>query len=795
MEALTDGRLKEALQSLYIEHPASGNLPNIYARLLQGCIDMKALSDGKRIHTHMIKCCFQPRTFLWNRLLEMYAKSGSLTDARQVFDKMPERDIFSWTAMFVGYVKDCNLKWARQLFDEMPERDVVSWNAILAGYVEHGVNEEALNLFGCMRDTGIKPDNFTFTSILSACSSLQALEQGKKIHGTIIRLGFETFLPVSNALVAMYGRCYSIEEACQVFKKMPVRAVLSWVTMITAHVQCGNVDYAREMFDIMPEQNIVSWNAMLAGYAQHGYGEEALDLFRTMQRTGMLPDCITFVSLVSACTSCESLEHGKQVHAHVIKSGFEQYVPMGNAIVGFYANCKQIEDANCFFQTMPNRNVVSWNTMITGYVKHDRLEDAEQLFHEMPTRSLISWTAMIAGYAQHGHSEQALNLFSQMKLESSKPDQFTFGSILSACASLSVLEHGKQVHGHIIQTGSDLYVSVNNAVITMYAKCGSIEDAQQMFKSMPEQDTVSWNAIIAGCAQNGFGKKALNLFEQMQTIGTVPNHITFIGVLCACSHTGLVEEGWRHFIMMSRVHSIKPEVDHYTCMVDLLGRAGQLGKAEELINSMPLEPDTGVWEALLGACKIHKNMQLGMRAAGCLIELNPQCEATYVLLSNIYAANGKWDDVAKVRKIMKERGIAKKPGWSWIEIKNRVHAFIAGDRSHPQTQEIYETLGRLTGKIKEVGYVPETDIVLHDVEEGHKEENLSYHSEKLAVACGLINMPDWVPIRVVKNLRVCGDCHSAMKFISKVVQREVVLRDINRFHHFKNGSCSCSDYW
>jgi pentatricopeptide repeat protein len=371
----------------------------------------------------------------------------------------------------------------------------------------------------------------------------------------------------------------------------------------------------------------------------------------------------------------------------------------------------------------------------------------------------------------------------------------TITSVLSACARLSALKHGKEIHHYIIRFWFESHVFVGSALIDMYSKCGSIEVARHLFDKLSERNIVSWNAMIAGYAMHGHGEDALSLFHQMQQADIDPDHITFIALLSACSHAGLIDEGWHYFISMSREYHITPKVGHYSCMVDLLGRAGRLDEAREFIDKMPFEPNADVWGALLGACRIHSNIELGKFVAERLFELQPENPGFYVVMSNIYAAAGRWEDVEKVRTMMKDRGLKRRPGCSWIEVKDKVHAFNVGDKSHPQSEEIYAMLDHLGGQMKKFGYVPDKNFVLHDVEDEEKEHILCYHSEKLAIAFGLISTSLGTPIRIIKNLRVCGDCHSATKFISMIVERQIVVRDANRFHHFKDGMCSCGDYW
>eukprot|EP01018_Ginkgo_biloba_P015578 Gb_31319 [translate_table: standard] len=684
-------QLKEALHILHFmdQHVEVST----YSSLLQACIKKKALLEGKLVHTHMNERGFIPDILLWNTLVNMYVKCGTLVDARKVFDEIPERDVASWNTMIAGYAQVGYVDEALDLFQKMPKPDVRSWTVMIAAYSRHGFAERALTLFHQMQRTGIQPDKFIFASVLPACAELAALEQGMEIHEDIIRSGFQSDVFVDSALVDMYAKCGSIEKARDVFDKMHQRNVVSWNTMITGYAQNACVDEALYLFQRMPEPDVISWNAMITGYAQNG----------------------------------------------------------------------QIDEALKFFQNMPKPNVVSWN-------------------------------AIIAGYAQNGYGEKTLKLFQQMQLAGVQPNSKTFAGVLPACTNLAALEQGIKIHEDIIRSGFESDVFVESALVGMYAKCGSIEKARDVFDKMHQRDLVSWNTMIAGYGMHGRGKEALKLFEQMQRSGMTPDHVSLVCVLSACCHAGLVDEGREYFDCMSQYYRITPAIEHYVCMVDLLGRAGHLDEAQDLINKMPIKPNATLWRCLLGACRTHNNIELGERAAERLFELEPTNAAPYVLLSNIYAAAGRWDDTKNVRTMMKNRRVKKTPGCSWIELNKQVHSFLVGDSSHPQAQEIYAELERLSRQMKEAGYVPDTRFVLHDVEQQQKEKILCHHSEKLAIAFGLINTSPGTTIRVIKNLRVCGDCHTATKFISKIVTREIVVRDANRFHHFKDGECSCGNY-
>eukprot|EP01018_Ginkgo_biloba_P038127 Gb_19299 [translate_table: standard] len=686
----------------FSSHNSACELKPSKKSLFEVCENIKSLAESKQIHAHILINGFENNTVLATKLVSMYAKCGSLIYARTVFDRMSEQNTFLW-------------------------------NALIGGYARNGFSEETLTLYYQMQQAGRQPDNFTFPSVLKACTSLAALQQGKEIHNFIIRIGFESSVFVGSALVDMYAKC-------------------------------GNIENARHVFDKMSERDVVSWNTIIAGYAQSGHCDDALRLFHQMELEGVKPDSFTIASVLPACGHLTDLQQGKEIHDYITRNGFESHIIVGNALIDMYTKCGSTDSARHVFDNMSDRDVVSWTTIIAGYV-------------------------------QEGHCYKALELFHQMQLAGVKPDSVIVTSVLPACARLAVLQQGKEIHEYIVRNGFDSDIVVGNALIDMYAKCGSIEDAHQQFDKMYARDVVSWNAIIVGYGINGYAEGALKLFHQMQQEGMKPNDITFVGVLSACSHAGLLSEGRQYFDLMSRDYHIPPSVDHYNCMVDLLGRAGHLHEAHDFIQKMPVEPDAGVWGALLGACRIHRNLKLGELVAERLLELEPKHPGYYVLLSNIYAASGRWDGVAKVRMKMKDMGLKKSPGCSWIDVKDKVHSFVVGENSHPQLEQLYAVLVDLAGRMREIGYVPDTNFALRDVEQEEKENILCGHSEKLAVAFGLINTCPRTTLRITKNLRVCGDCHTAIKFISKIVDREIIVRDANRFHHFQNGFCSCKDYW
>ncbi|KAE8724038.1 putative pentatricopeptide repeat-containing protein [Hibiscus syriacus] len=471
------------------------------------------------------------------------------------------------------------------------------------------------------------------------------------------------------------------------------------------------------------------------------------------------------------------------------------------------------------------------------YSKCRCLVQARRAFDEMPIRDVVSWNSMVSGYAQNECFDQALDVCREMKLLRIKPDAGTMSSLLPAVTNTSsdnisfVKEMFSKlarksivswnvmisifVNNSLSSEAVDLYsqmeaydefmninrknllpnLALENALIDMYAKCGCLKGAKAVFDQMKFRDIVSWTSMISAYGMSGQGDKAMSLFSNMQNSGLPPDSIAFVSVLSACSHAGLLEQGWHFFNLMTDQHKIFPRVEHFACMVDLLGRSGQVEEAYNFIRKMPIEPTERIWGTLLGACWMHCNMNIGLLAADHLFRLASEPSGYYVLLSNIYAKAGRWEDVTTVRSIMKSKGIKKMAGASNTEIDNQIYTFLAGDQSHPQSREIYKKLDFLVRKMKEAGYVPETLSALHDVEEEDKEGHLVVHSEKLAIVFAILNTKPGTPIRITKNLRICGDCHVAAKLISQITEREIIVRDTYRFHHFQTGVCSCGDYW
>ena len=534
--------------------------------------------------------------------------------------------------------------------------------------------------------------------------------------------------------------------------------------LISVFSKCGDVDTAKLLFGMIKKPDLVSYNAMISGFSSNGETECGVKLFRELLVSGERVSSSTMVGLIPVSSPFGHLHLACCIHGFCVKSGIILHPSVSTALTTIYSRLNEIDLAR-------------------------------RLFDESSEKTVAAWNAMISGYTQNGLTETAISLFQEMMATEFIPNPVTITSILSACAQLGALSFGKWVHQLIRSKNLEPNIYVLTALIDMYAKCGNILEAWQLFDSMSEKNTVTWNTMIFGYGLHGYGHEALQLFNEMLELGFQPSSVTFLSVLYACSHAGLVKEGDEIFNTMVNKYRIVPLAEHYACMVDILGRAGQLEKALEFIGRMPIEPGPAVWGTLLGACMIHKDTKIARMASERLFELDPGSVGYYVLLSNIYSTERNFPKAASVREVVKKRKLSKTPGCTLIEVNGSPHVFVSGDRSHSQAVAIYAKLEMLTGKMREMGYKPETVTALHDVEEEEKELMFNVHSEKLAIAFGLITSEPGTEIRIIKNLRVCLDCHTATKFISKITERVIVVRDANRFHHFKDGTCSCGDYW
>ncbi|CAN6455839.1 unnamed protein product [Victoria cruziana] len=574
----------------------------------------------------------------------------------------------------------------------------------------------------------------TYESLILACTRRKALRLGRVVHRHLIDQGFSQDTFLATKLINMYSACESINEA-------------------------------RLVFNAVEKPSIFLYNALIRAFALVGHFDESLTVFRRLVEDAAVDiDRFTYSYVLKACCASELLGLGKQIHCHILRRGFETDVYITTTVVDMYAKCRCIKYARRVFVEMPEKNVVSWSAMIASHVKHGRVQDALEIFREM----------MDAGIS---------------------PNSVTLVSVVQGFGTLAALGQGRTAHAFVLRRGLDSILSVRNSLVAMYAKCGALIDAEKVFEGMPKRDTVSWNSMIAGYGVNGLAAKAIGVFEEMIQARVPPSEVTFLSLLSACSHVGLVEESLRYFESMEKQYDISPSVEHYACMVDVLGRAGRLVEAAKLIDRMPSEPGATVWGALLGACRLHGCVELGERATQFLFELEPLSAGNYVLLAEIYAKARRWEDVARVKAMVEGRGLQKVSGCSWIEVRKRIYSFVSMDQPNTQIEQVHALLREISGEMRQRGYVPNTDIVLYELQQHEKEQILLGHSEKLALGFGLISTSSRETIRITKNLRLCEDCHSMTRFVSKFTGREILVRDVNRFHHFKDGSCSCSDYW
>ncbi|KAL5557116.1 hypothetical protein UlMin_039352 [Ulmus minor] len=531
-----------------------------------------------------------------------------------------------------------------------------------------------------------RPSSIIYSTLLQFCLQQRAS-------------GFVPGLFISNRFIDMHAKCGSILEAKKVFDEMSDRDLCSWNTMISGYAKVGR----RDNF---------SWSSMISGYVRQDRPKEALELFRMMQRhQNSKSNKFTVSSVLAASAAIPSLRIGKEIHGYIMRTGLDS-------------------------------DEVVWSALLDVYGKCGSIEEARRIFDKMVDRDFVSWTAMIDRYFEDGRREEGFALFSELMGSGTRPNEFTFAGALNACADHAAEDLGKQVHGYMTRIGFDPFSFAASALVHMYSKCGNIENAKRVFKGMPKPDIVSWTSLIVGYTQHGQPNEALQIFELLLKSGEKPDHVTFVGVLSACTHAGLVDKGLEYFHSIKEKHLLRYTANHYACIF--------------------------LWASLLGGCRIHGNLELAKRAAESLFKIEPENPATYTSLANIYATAGMWGEGAN------------KPGLSWLEIKRETHVFIARDISYPKCNEIHEFLGKISKRKKEEGYIPETNVVLHD---------------KLAVAFGIISTPPGTPLKVFKNLRTCVDCRTAFKFISKIVRRKIIVRDSNRFHFFEDGSCSCRDYW
>ncbi|KAM0909271.1 hypothetical protein ACQ4PT_014918 [Festuca glaucescens] len=663
---------------------------------------------GEQLHCLCVKCGLdRGEVGVGTALVDMYMKRG-------------------------GGVED-----GRRAFEGMPERNVVAWTSLLTGCAQGGAHSDVVALFFRMRAEGVRPNPFTFATVLSAVASQGALDVGQRVHAQSVKFGCGSTV-VCNSLLNMYSKCGLVEEAKAVFCRM------------------------------METRDMVSWNTLMAGLLLNGMELEALQLFHDSRASTAKMSQSTYSTAIKLSANLKQLALARQLHSCVVKHGFSSDGNVMTAIMDAYSKCGELDDAFNIFAVMPgSQNVVSWTAMISGCIQNGNIPLAADLFSRMgeggikpneftystmltaslsilpsqihaqiiktnyqhapsvgtallssysklgstgealsvfktiDQKDVVAWSAMLSCYSQAGDCGGATDVFIKMSMQGMKPNEFTISSVIDACASPTAgVDQGRQFHAVSIKYRYQDAICVGSALVSMYARKGSIDSARSVFERQTDRDLVSWNSMISGYAQHGYSKEALDTFRQMEAAGIEMDGVTFLAVTIACTHAGLVNEGQQYFDSMVTDHKISPAMEHYACMVDLYSRAGKLDETMKVIGGMPFPAGAMVWRTLLGACRVHKNVELGKLAAEKLLLLEPHDSATYVLLSNIYAATGKWKERDEVRKLMDSKKVKKEAGCSWIQIKNKVHSFIASDRSHPLSDQIYAKLKAMTARLK-----------------------------------------------------------------------------------------------
>ncbi|RRT48671.1 hypothetical protein B296_00038683 [Ensete ventricosum] len=612
-------------------------------------------------------------SILTHPLLCLLPRCSTLHHLKQIQAQMVLSGLISDTLAASRLLASCldppHLSHAAIVLANLDNPDTFCWNIAVRGFADNGNLVASALLYKSMLRTNARPDNYTYPVLFKVCGRMLDQRLGIMIFGHALQLGFDTDVYVVNSSICMFA-------------------------------MSGRLAYARNLFDQSPVRDLVTWNTLINAYVQCGFPREALELLQEMEVKNIISDEVTMIGAVACSAQMEDLELGRKFHRNIEELGIERTVPLMNALIDMYVKCGSLEPARTLFDSLEKRSIVSWTTMIMGYAKFGYLDVARKLFDEMPEKDVVPWNALINGYVQCKRGWEAIALFHEMQASDMKPDEITMVGVLSACSQLGALEIGIWVHRYIKKHQLYFNVALGTALVDMYAKCGNIDKSLQVFRDIPERNSLTWTAIICGLASHGHATDAISLFLRMTSIRLQPDEITFLGVLSACCHAGLVDEGRMFFTQMTSKYNILPKLKHYSCMVDLLGRAGLLREAEELVMSMPIEPDAAVWGALFFACRIHGNVSMGEWAALQLIKLDPQDSGIYVLLANMYVESNMKDKADKVREMMRDIGLEKTPGCSSIEVNGVIHEFLVRDQTHEEQEKIYGCLMQLTKQMK-----------------------------------------------------------------------------------------------
>ncbi|KAF9673317.1 hypothetical protein SADUNF_Sadunf10G0011500 [Salix dunnii] len=652
-------------------HQKNFNYERSLLSALKSCATAQwAISQGRgqQIHCLVFKSGLDSNTFIRNSLINMYSKCGFFDLAKSLFDSCPKLDPVSCNIMVSGYVKSGNLDDARKLFEVMPQKGCVSYTTMIMGFVKNDFWGEAIEVYKEMRNASVVPNELTMASVISACCRVGRIWDCRMLHGLVIKMMFDGFVLVSTNLLNMYCASSSLGEARALFDAMQKKNVVSWNVMLNGYSKAGFANLAKELFEMIPDKDIVSWGTIIDGYVRVERLREALMMYRLMVSTGLGPSEVTMIDLISACGRAMAIVEGQQLHCVVVKTSFDCYDSVQATVIHFYSACGRINEACLQLEFGINDHVASRNALIAGFIRNGKIDRARELFNEMPERDVFSWSTMISGYIQSDQPSIALELFHRMVTCGIRPNEVTMVSVFSAIAALGTLKEGRWAHEYVHFNSIPLNDNLSASIINMYAKCGSINTALEVFYQIRDKaSTVSpWNTIICGLATHGHAKLSLEIYSDLQRRHIKLNAITFIGVLSACCHAGLVGLGKSYFTSMKSKHNIDPDIRHYGCMVDLLGKAGRLEEAEELIRSMPMKADVVIWGMLLSACKTHGDLIMGERAAENLAKLEPSHGPSRVLLSNLYADVGRWEDAYLVRRVMQSHRMHRLPGYSGV---------------------------------------------------------------------------------------------------------------------------------
>lgn len=782
---------------LYIEMQELGMEPDghIFVAVLKACMGMGNLEQSLWVHLDIIRCGFEMEIFVGSTLIDMYAKCGNLEKACKIFDKLPERN-------------------------------VVTWSVLIDGYTQHGHGDQALALFEQMQAGGTEPNRITFASILKACSHVEA---GRKVHTLIVGHGLESDKFVGSMLVNMYMKCASFTEANYMFARLRERHIDAWnaligglcqhgcgqdalelfkqmqqagtqpslailvcvlkacvslgaleegmtihaymiendiqldvyagSSLIDMYAKFGHIRDAQVVFGSLPEQNVVTWSALISGFLHHGHKQEALWHFQQMKKEGVEPNDYTLVSILKACSDISALEHGRQIHAILVECDFELDTCVCNALMDMYTSC-------------------------------NRLQDAYNVFNKLPKRDVVSWSTLMAGSAEHQDGQVALQHYAAMLNEGIEPNMVTYITLVKACSSIAALEHGRQIHAEIVSCGFNIDLFVGSALIDMYSSCGCLKEAHMVFHRLSKFDVGVWTAMVTAYAQHSNYQMAFRYFEAMQKSGVKPDPVSFLCILSACNHAGLVPEGRSHLKSMREAQGIFPSQEHLNCMVDILGNANLLIEARDLLETIPFGPNIVGWMSLLSSCKRHINVDLGRQCFNHIVSLDEGNVAAYVLMANIYSSGGMKRNGKMIEELRLIANGWKKPGRAFVEVNHKIHSFVVGDRDHQNSEAIYKKIKTLNMQMKVEGHRTHVDSSLSQSEE----DELCGHCEKLALSFGLLYTPRGTTIRISKNLRMCAVCHSDTQFISKAERREIVVVDACLVHHFQDGLCHCNMY-